>query len=488
MDSLAQFHFLRPLWLLPLPALLLGYVLIRRQGDHFAAWRRLIEPELLIHLRIPGRGQQHPKLALLLLLILALLSAAGPTWQHLPAPFAEQRTPLVIGIDLSTSMDVSDLLPSRLQRAKLKLHDLLERRKGARTALLVYAGSAHTLLPLSDDPKLLGLYLDSLESELMPRPGKDTRAALAAMETLLDNEKQPSSLLLVTDSVEPQAMAALEGHPVVIWAATTTPNTLTEAAAVPVIPMRIDSEDLDDLDSELASHYREQLNQTADSRWQDQGWWLLWPAGALLLLRFRRAVPLVLLPALMGLPPPAYAGDLALWQLWRTPEQQAMRFYERGDYRAAAELFRAPQWQGSAFYRAGDFEAALSAFSTERTATAYYNQGNTLAMLGHYELALERYQLALKQRPDWPQAQDNLGLMLQLLEQPQAQPPGGEPNLPPDELRFDQQGKRGQAGTLEDASREVQAQIWLNSLEASPGAFLSRKMAIQLQRQEHSSR
>lgn len=484
MDSLAQFHFLRPLWLLPLPVLLLGYVLIRRRNDHFAVWRRLIAPELLIHLRIPGRGQRHPRLALLLLLILTLLAAAGPAWQHQPPPFAEQRTPLVIGVDLSTSMDASDLPPSRLQRAKLKLHDLLDRRKGARTALLVYAGSAHTLLPLGDDPELLGLYLDSLESALMPRPGKDTRAALAAMDALLANEEQPGNLLLVTDSVEPQAQAALEGRPVVIWAATTTPDALAEAVAVPVIPMHLDSGDLDNLDDELAGHYREQLTQTADSRWQDQGWWLLWPAGALLLLRFRRAVPLLLLLPLLSLPPPAYAGELALWQLWRTPDQQAMRLYERGDYRAASELFSAPQWQGSALYRAGDFEAALSAFNAESTAAAYYNQGNALAMLGHYAQALERYRLALARHPDWQQAQDNLGLLLQLLEQPQEQPRGGEPNLPPDELHVDQQGRRGQAGTLENSSREVQAQIWLNSLEASPGAFLSRKMSIQLQRQE----
>ena len=66
-----------------------------------------------------------------------------------------------------------DVQPSRLARARHKLRDLLERRRGARTALVAYAGSAHVALPLTDDAELLESYLDALDPGLMPRPGND---------------------------------------------------------------------------------------------------------------------------------------------------------------------------------------------------------------------------------------------------------------------------------------------------------------------------
>ena len=63
----------------------------------------------------------------------------------------EDTAPLVIAIDLSQTMDAIDIAPSRLERVKLKVRDLLALRAGARTAIVAYAGSAHIVLPLTDD-------------------------------------------------------------------------------------------------------------------------------------------------------------------------------------------------------------------------------------------------------------------------------------------------------------------------------------------------
>ena len=91
-------------------------------------------------------------------------------------------------LDLSQTMDAIDLDPTRLERAKLKLRDLLKVRDGGRTALFVYSGTAHMVLPFTTDFSLFDLYLSSLSTSLMPVNGKDTAGALHSIQDLLKDE------------------------------------------------------------------------------------------------------------------------------------------------------------------------------------------------------------------------------------------------------------------------------------------------------------
>ena len=70
------------------------------------------------------------------------LVVAGPTWEREITPFTEDHAPLVIAIELTPSMLCTDQQPTRLERARHKVRDLLARRRGARTAVIGYAGSA----------------------------------------------------------------------------------------------------------------------------------------------------------------------------------------------------------------------------------------------------------------------------------------------------------------------------------------------------------
>ena len=97
---------------------------------------------------------------------------AGPSWERRSSPFTEDEAALVIALDVSGSMDQEDVQPSRLERAKQKIHDLLKSRGGARTGLIVFAGTAHTVIPLSNDPEIIRNFLDAIETAIMPRPGK----------------------------------------------------------------------------------------------------------------------------------------------------------------------------------------------------------------------------------------------------------------------------------------------------------------------------
>ncbi len=73
----------------------------------------------------------------------------------------------------------------RLERAKQKVADLLASRRGARTAVVAYAGSAHAVLPLTDDTDLVNMYLESLTPEVMPQSGDRPDRALELAASML---------------------------------------------------------------------------------------------------------------------------------------------------------------------------------------------------------------------------------------------------------------------------------------------------------------
>lgn len=167
---IADFHFLRPWWLLAVLAAGLLVWLMRRQSDMRSRWKHLIAPNLLDHLLIDHgkvRGFR-PVYLVAGLIALSGLAAAGPTWERERPPFVEDTAPLAIAVDLGQTMNATDISPTRLERAKLKVRDIMARRKGARTALFAYAGSAHMVLPLTEDASLVATYLAALSPALMP--------------------------------------------------------------------------------------------------------------------------------------------------------------------------------------------------------------------------------------------------------------------------------------------------------------------------------
>ena len=143
--------FARKFALALIAATLLAWV-ASQQEDMRTKWAHAIAPHLLDRLLLDRRGAQRIRPVHLTIVLLALgaIAAAGPTWRHERSPFVEDKAPLAIAIDLSPTMNAVDISPSRLERAKLKVRDLLALRAGARTAIFAYAGSAHMVLPLTE--------------------------------------------------------------------------------------------------------------------------------------------------------------------------------------------------------------------------------------------------------------------------------------------------------------------------------------------------
>ena len=168
-----------------------------------------------------------------------------------------------------------------------------------------------------------------------------------------------------------------------------------------------------------------------------------------------------------------------------TPDQQGRHYFDRGDFKTAAARFRDPLWKGVALYQAGDFQGALDAFALVDKAESYYNQGDALARLGKFPEAVKSYGEALKRRPGWKEAEENLALVQSLIPPPKKEEKPEEGGIPPtyspDQVQFDNtEGQKGKVQVPRWDEKQM-ADLWLRNIQTTPADFLRQKFAIQAQ-------
>ena len=453
------FHLLRPelLWALgicPVVALALWF---RRahQGD----WSRVIDADLLPFL-LPDQTGTARRVSVWIptfLLALVILAAAGPSLQRVELPVIKRADALVIALDMSASMLAADVQPSRIQRARQKVLDLLETRKEGVTGLVVFAGDAHVVTPLTDDTRTIANLMPALSPTMMPLPGANAASAIQmAADLLMTAGAQGGQILLMTDGLPGfdtgAVKATLEdsGATLAILAIGTPsgapiplPNGgfLKDDTGEIVIPV-LDRSGINAIAGELDAAYREITLDEADiealterdllvtegeldldrqtDAWQDQGYWLAALVALLLLPAFRKGVVAGVTLLLVFHSPPPQAAE---WQdLWLTPDQRGAKQLANGLPAEAAATFNDPAWRGVAAYQAGTYDQAAQSFAGEQTADSLYNLGNALALQGDLQGALAAYEKSLAELPDAEDAIANRDFIQSLLDQQEQDP------------------------------------------------------------------
>jgi len=128
------------------------------------------------------------------------IAAAGPQIGTRVSPLERKGVDLVIVLDTSTSMDAEDVKPSRLAKSKFELGQLIRKLKGDRVAIIVFAGSSHLYLPLTTDYEAALLFLNEVDTKIIPTQGTAISAAIQTAMTSFTGEKDKYKvILLVTD-------------------------------------------------------------------------------------------------------------------------------------------------------------------------------------------------------------------------------------------------------------------------------------------------
>ena len=459
-----NFHFLRPIWLLALIPVLLFFVAMWRVNSVVTAWDKAIDKNLLPYLldRSKNASQRTPLILLLAAWALSILALAGPVWEQLPQPVQKKEDALVIVFDLSLSMFAPDHSPNRLDLAKRKLRDILTLREEGQTALVVYAGDAHTVTPLTDDVVTIEALVPSLSPNIMPLFGSKPVEAIELAIGLLDGtEANRGKVLLMTDGISGfdeellitelfaendyelliMGIGTEEGAPI----RTNDGNFLTDEAGALIIPT-LNKNVLQSLANRVSGRYHD--IQLADSDlafllsdfelldedqmsdveeefdvWHEFGPWLLLLVLPIAAMSFRRGWLFSLfLVTGSGMMLPSQQVQALEWKdLWMTRDQQAAEAFASEEHSTAALLFEATDWAGAANYKAANYEAAISSFSSIDTVDGHYNRGNALALSGNYAESIAAYDMALSLELGHVDSLQNKAIVEQLLEQEEAE-------------------------------------------------------------------
>ena len=143
-----------------------------------------------------------------------IVALARPVWGEEISVLETQGVSVMIVLDVSNSMNAQDVAPSRLERAKLSLSDLIDGLSGNEIGLILFAGSAYVQFPLTTDTLSAKSFLGAVSSNSITKQGTNIGAALQlAIDRFRNRGNIQPIIILVTDGEN------LEGDPLTVAAA-----------------------------------------------------------------------------------------------------------------------------------------------------------------------------------------------------------------------------------------------------------------------------
>jgi len=332
--DLSLFHFLRPelLWLIVLLVLILFGV--KQISNRESSWQQVISPHLIKFLMVSGKTTTTKNNLWLtgLIAFLMIIAVSGPAIREKNVPIFQTEDSRVILLDLSLSMDATDIKPSRIDRARFKIMDILEQTKEGTIGLVVYAGDAFIISPLTSDSNTIASMIPTLSTGIMPILGSRPDIAIKKAIELLDNAKQSSGQIIwITDGVEDEfkdgvidalantkhllsvlAVGTEQGAPIPLPDGNgflkdnngniilpklnaSSLKSIVSKANGQYVELTASNNDIDFIMAILAQQKEFEKNNGDNlnanesdkriSRWIDDGYWLSWIIGVLFLIR-----------------------------------------------------------------------------------------------------------------------------------------------------------------------------------------------------------
>ena len=392
----ADFHFLRPWFLLLLLIPLSFYFSIFKGNQNVSSWEKVCDKNLLNYLLIKDKSSKRKiGVALMYLgLILSIVAMSGPTWKKYDIPALNNQSPVMIVLNMSSDMLKTDIKPNRLDRAKIEISQLLRDLGSSEVALVAYTNEPFLISPMTSDPEIIINLLDAVVPDIMPINGDRLDRAINLADKKITEAGYKNGNIVVFTCETPMSLgsaisavkqASKNGNSVNIVNISTTQNDKLKQIASMGDGIYLQSGDNIKLIAnrilKQKENYKKGNNKTA--QWLDFGWYLLLVVALCCLNFFRKGVLIVVLTLCIS--STAEAG------FWFNDNFIAMKSFKQKQYSDAAEKFENIKWKGASYYKDGDFELAAKLFENQNDVESMYNYGNALAKSGKIDDAIKIY-------------------------------------------------------------------------------------------------
>ncbi|KAF0238437.1 MAG: hypothetical protein FD181_1087 [Prolixibacteraceae bacterium] len=203
MESMEMFRFENSgfLWgLLIIPILTLFFIWSRIARKR--ALRRFGNDEIMKFL-MPFASKNRPRFKffiLILTLAFIILGIARPQYGSKLKKVNREGVELIIALDVSNSMLAEDIQPNRLERSKLAISRLVDELKDDKIGLIVFAGDAYIQLPITSDYNSAKLFLNSVNTQIVPKQGTAIGAAISlGMRSFTPGSKASKAIIVISD-------------------------------------------------------------------------------------------------------------------------------------------------------------------------------------------------------------------------------------------------------------------------------------------------
>ena len=171
-----------------------------------------------------SHGMQHLKFAVLMLaLVCFIFAAANPQTAGKMEKTKRKGVDIMLCLDVSNSMLATDIQPNRLDACKMAINRFIDKLTGDRVGLVVFAGKSFVQLPITTDYAAAKMFINQINTQMMPTQGTDISAALETAAIAMTPEtdetddnagSKPSRVILVAsdgeDHFPESAMTAAE--------------------------------------------------------------------------------------------------------------------------------------------------------------------------------------------------------------------------------------------------------------------------------------
>ncbi len=420
-------------------------------------WSQVCDAALLPLLNTAHSKQQNGDwIAVILTIVLSIgiVALAGPSWQKQDYPLLESAAARVLVLDLSQSMLIEDIKPDRMTRVLDVSRQIISSNFDGETALVVFAGAAFVVSPLTRDAGTLLEFTHALSPGTMPLEGNRLDLALnKATRLLAASISKTGQIMVITDgsshfklALESATEASRLGNRVSVLVVgnllggpmKSADGGLKRNSTGQFILSKPNFEQLEAISRAGRGRFiklsqfghsidsvLQEVRTAADLKTQDReensrrqaengGFWLSWLMLPLTLLLFRKNTFWLLLVA-MVMPADRELYAMEFTGLWSNREQRAFEAYQNGYYEQARKLTEDAYLSGVIRFKTQNYAAAKEEFSKLHSTRSIYGRGNALAFQGKLEQALQAYQQVLKLEPEFEDARYNQALIEQYL-------------------------------------------------------------------------